>query len=306
MDTQILKLLLFLWGMNLACTQSQIAKQPNLTPEFKSHWYSGTALVSTYDLKQVRYGEIHQGEAAIILVTEPFSKSKLIKLDDPDQNPNDKISTFKCNFTKKFFTGIYPYSMMMSSFHPLEKMDRTLKVTCSAQEWCGQTFAQLKAVSSGYRFRLYSYFEREGEKDEKIKGDVWIEDAIWQLIKINPQELPQGDILMIPGLMFSRLRHHPSMTVPVNARLSQKSEAQYQYTLEYPSLNRTLSIFFKKDFPYQITGWDESHPSGFGSEATVLATKATLKNELMLDYWNHNEVQDSVYRHLLDNPVESP
>ena len=44
--------------------------------ELKTYWYNSEAEITSYNLKQARYGEIHEGKAALIFVTEPFSKKR--------------------------------------------------------------------------------------------------------------------------------------------------------------------------------------------------------------------------------------
>jgi hypothetical protein len=69
------------------------------------------------------------------------------------------------NFTQSFTTGIYPYSMMLSVFNPIEegRIHQGLKATASVQEWCGHTFAQINKLEDGYLWRSFSYFESEGD-----------------------------------------------------------------------------------------------------------------------------------------------
>ena len=81
-----------------------------LPPEFGSYWFQGKAELTSYDLEQARYGELHKGEAVLIFVTEDFSRRKQVKLDDPAKAPaDDKQPVLKLNFEKKFLSGIYPY-----------------------------------------------------------------------------------------------------------------------------------------------------------------------------------------------------
>ncbi len=47
------------------------------TETFKQTWYAGKAELSTYNLQQARYGEIRNGEAVLIFVTEDFSTNKI-------------------------------------------------------------------------------------------------------------------------------------------------------------------------------------------------------------------------------------
>src|SRR6185436_8136591 len=78
--------------------------------QFKSYWYGGKAELNSYKLQQSRYGEIREGKAMLIFVTEDFSRNLQVKLDEPG-DVADKISVLKMNFTKNFITGVYPYSM---------------------------------------------------------------------------------------------------------------------------------------------------------------------------------------------------
>src|SRR5437868_1990091 len=120
-----------------ASTEKISAQNPySLSEEFKSYWYSGKAEISSYKLKQARYGEIHDGSAVMVFVTEDFSKSKQVKLDHPENAGDDKLPVMKLNLVKKFVTGIYPYSMMMSAFSPvdLNNYPHAVKTATSVQE----------------------------------------------------------------------------------------------------------------------------------------------------------------------------
>ena len=115
------------------------------TEKFKQYWFVGKAEINSYKLNQSRYGETREGKAMLIFVTEDFSDKKQVKLDNPDINGSNKVNVMKLNFTKNFVTGIYPYSMMLSVFSPIDRRQKAhaLKVAMGSQEWCGQTFAQL-------------------------------------------------------------------------------------------------------------------------------------------------------------------
>ena len=107
---------------------------PYNTEEFKNYWYSGNAEITTYKLEQARYGEVHTGHAVLIFVTEDFSKSKHVKLDNPAARGSDAVKVLKLNLVKKFNTGIYSYSIMESVFTPVyyDKYPDTLKLTSSS------------------------------------------------------------------------------------------------------------------------------------------------------------------------------
>ncbi len=275
------------------------------TKQFEEQWYAGKAELSTYNLQQARYGEIRNGEAVLIFVTEDFSTNKLVKLDEPEKT-DDKMRVLKMNMTKYFVTGIYPYSMMLSVFTPVSKegKEKTLKADCSSQEWCGQTFSKLKLKGNDYNWQLHSYFEKEGEQDKKLKA-VLIEDELWNRIRINPSTLPQGKVLILPGLLWQRLSHIELKEEEAVLTLSKadsffiKDSGVQMYTIHYPAAQRTLQIYFQSAFPHEILGWQENYPDGFGNNKKMLITKAVKKKTAWLDYWKHNALADTTYRDTL-------
>ena len=268
--------------------------------KFNDYWYAGEAELTSYELKQARYGEIHDGHAVLVFVTEPFSKSKQVKLDYPGNAGEDNVSVLKLNFTKKFLTGIYPYSMMQSTFTPvsIDKFPNTLKVTTSSQEWCGHTFMQLNLHKNDYKLKGFSYFESEGDNEKSI-GKTWLEDEIWTRIRINPSTLPLGKVDIIPGTFYLRLGHKDSDVARAMATKTDVSSSEFHegphvsYQLKYE--NRSITIYFEKSFPFNILGWEEQYASGFRSPK-ILSTKAFRKKSIKSPYWQKNSNRDRILR----------
>lgn len=278
---------------------TKVAQTGDNPREFDRYWNQGNAELSSYHLQQARYGEIHEGEAVLIFVAEDFSAKRLVKLNNPNGAGDDLVRVLKLNFTKKFNTGLYPYSMMSSAFTPvdLQKHAASLKTTMSSQEWCGHTFTQLNLRGRQYEVSGLSYFEQEGEEFFKL-DKAWLEDEIWNRIRIAPESLPTGTFEMIPGSFYTRLRHVPLKVETATATLEKDTNdpAAQVYQLNFAAHNRTLRIRFQRAFPHEILGWEESYPSGFGAGAKMLSTRATLNKSILTDYWNHNSVADSVWR----------
>jgi hypothetical protein len=266
---------------------------------FNAYWYTGKAELTSYTLSQSRYGEIHQGHAVLIFVTEDFSKSKQVKLDNPNQNPKDKVNVLKLNFTKKFNTGIYPYSIMTSAFTPvnIDQKQNTLKITTSIQEWCGHVYVQMNHSFDNIKYELRSYFESEGDLSIKLPS-VLMEDEIWTLIRLNPDFIPVGDVNIIPGTQFLRFAHREVDIADVNIQ-KLKHETQSTLILTYAKYQRTLKITYENTFPYRIQKWEETFKSGFGSNAKRMTTTAILNKQIQLDYWSKNSVNDDKYRKML-------
>lgn len=265
-----------------AQSQSGGSRLYDTTP-FKEYWYAGKAELNAYNLVQSRYGEQRSGKAMLIFVTEPFSKSKQVKLDNLEAAAEDKVTVMKLNYTKNFVTGIYPYSMMLSAFTPVSRNQypNTLKVTMSSQEWCGHVFSQMNLKGRKYNVSSYSYFEKEGDVQFTV-DKVLLEDELFNLIRIDPENIPEGQIKIIPGLFFTRLKHENLK--PLEANLSKaESESETTYTIKFP--NRLLTVYVAKSFPHQILGWEEEFKEG----ENTMHTKANLDKTLVTDYWRKNK-----------------
>jgi len=279
-------------SLTLAGLASSGGARAAATQQFADYWYQGRAELTSYALEQARYGEIHQGDAVLIFVTEDLSNSKQVKLDRPGDAGDDRAKVLKLNLTKNFTTGIYPYSMMTSVFAPID-LSPALKVTTSSQEWCGHTFTQLNRTASGYRATQLSYFESEGDETVELAGAV-LEDALWTTIRLDPSALPIGRVFLIPGTMYLRLRHQPWQAQEAEATLTPAPDDSglMTYTLDYPGLERTLALRFRAAFPHEIESWEETYLSGWGPTAARLTTRAVVKQRMLLDYWNHHDVKD--------------
>ena len=279
---------ILLWAVFLLLPSSLCADP------FGDYWYQGKAEITSYDLEQVRYGEVHPGSAVMIFVTEDFSDKKHVKLDRPEGSPEDAVKVLKLNATRKFNTGIYTYSMMTSVFTPVyaDQHPHTLKVTTTSQEWCGHTFTQLNRKTNGYRARQYSYFERESDRDLTWRNGI-PEDEIWTRIRLSPDTLPLGKVKIIPGTIFQRLRHKAwgvfdavaeKMPNPVDASLE-------TYTRSYPEFDRVVVINHKRDFPHEIESWEEIEFVGRGDDRVEMTTRGTLKKRLMTAYWRQHNLE---------------
>jgi hypothetical protein len=284
-------------AINLFGSDNVLTPMPNEV-DFGSYWFQGQAEITRFSLEQVRYGEIHNGDAVLIFVTEDFLPDKQIKYEYGNP-PADLEKVLKLNFTRKFSTGIYPYSIMTSIFTPLDIENKnTLKVTSSVQEWCGHTFMQLNYRDKKYKGMLHSYFQNEGDQEFQL-ADAVLEDEIWAKIRLNPQLLPTGGISIIPGLQYQRLLHTKPEVAKAIAFLETISDPSisenelFIYRVIYQNLPRSLEIKFEQDFPYEIVAWEEKNLSS-KDPGDGLITRAVKTHLIQIDYWNKNSVEDKV------------
>lgn len=272
-------------------TKAETKNLRALSSEFKDYWYSGKAEITSYQLLQERYGEIREGRAVNIFVTEDFLLDAQVKANFPTDN---NLSVMKLNQTKNFNTGIYPYSIMTSIFSSITEKGHATKVSNSIQEWCGQVYMQLNNRNK-FEIESHSYFEGEG--DQKISlPKTWLEDELWNLIRINPEELPTGDLQVIPSFEYLRFAHREIKEQTAFASLKQGDSITI-YTLNYPGLQRQLMLFFKSTFPYSIEKWEEVSASHQNDTIRLHTTAVKLKS-IRTDYWNQNKNE---FTHMRDS-----
>jgi hypothetical protein len=270
-------------------------------PEWNDYWFSGEGEITSYVLTQSRYGEERKGTAVLVFVTEPFSQSAQVKLDNPNSAVDDKVSVLKLNMTKSFPTGIYPYSLMQSVFTPvsINEFPHSLKTSMSGQEWCGQVFQQLNLRDNAYEISQYSYFQSEGDLKKKIDC-VFLEDEIWTRLRIQPKSLPIGSFPMIPGSFYTRLMHEPVEPVMVTAKNEKISEKTSAYVVEHSEKERVLRIIYESTFPYRIIEWEEEFVHSPGGKRFTTTAKAN--KVLKLPYWQKNTNEDLYLRDSLHLP----
>lgn len=290
-------IILALITFGCADVNSQQGKKATpVSQEWKDYWYSGKAELTRYKLEQSRYGEIHEGDAVLIFVTEDFRTDQQVKYEG---GPKENVqSVLKLNNTKRFWTGIYPYSLITSSFSPVDGQ-ATLKVSTSAQEWCGHSYTQLNLRKGKYEGVLHSYFQQEGDQEFSLDGAL-LEDEVWAMIRMRPEDLPVGEVPMILGTQFQRLKHREFQVEKANASLSSfedksLSEAPLsKYRIAYQGFDRVLEITYETAFPHTIVAWEEHE-----GKPGALTTRAVRTHSVKSPYWGQHNLADSVMRHQL-------
>jgi hypothetical protein len=265
-----------------AATETKPAQEVvalTLPEGFNNYWYAGKAELCSYEVIQERYGEIRLAEQVNIFVTEDFSKSKQVKLDDAAAAGTDKTPVLKLNAVRRFHAGIYDYSIMQSIFTPISG-SATIKTTTTIQDWCGQVFIQNNLTQDGYRNRTFSYFETEGDQDIQLPIAL-LEDELWTRIRLNPSVIKTGKTSIIPSALYTRLRHKPGGAQ--NAELQiETGEKESLLKLTYSDIPRSLSIRFETAFPHKILGWEELNENKMASRGVLKASRNSA-------YWSEHD-----------------
>jgi hypothetical protein len=262
-------------------------------PKFDEFWHQSKAELTRYALRQARYGDTHDGEAVLIFVTEDFLPKLQVKQEQGEAS--DALSVLKLNAYRRFYTGIYPYTVMTSSFTPASGAP-TLKLSSTVQEWCGQVYSQVNRRDDGLHALSHSYFQNEADQNVVLPGAM-LEDGLWAKIRIAPESIPVGSQQIVPALDYIRMRHKAMRPYPAVVTRTEAASTDLvdhpvaSLRIEYPPLGRTLTIYYEPEFPFIIQAWEEIEGP--------FRTTAVRTNAIMDDYWTHNAPGDAPFRKAL-------
>lgn len=269
--------------------------------EFRGLWYDGNAELAGYEITQPRYGSLRHGELALIYVTEPLDRQTWIKRDDA--LPERRVDVLKLNANLTFLAGIYPYSVMTSVFSPIDDWGMArftpVKITLTAQEWCGQVFEGMWPGVGTLERQTISYFADEGERHlrEPVPDDTLYEDAL--LIQLRELDGPfakgaSWSGYLVPSLWRLRRAHTPAVAAPTTITRSEAMRdgfAVTRFVVESTNYRRTIDV--ERAAPRRILGWQTSD-----------GEQATLRRSTRLPYWERNRPGDESLREQLGFPTQ--
>jgi hypothetical protein len=264
-------------------------------PQFDRHWYDGKAELDGYRLVVSRYGENRSGTAVMVFVTEPFSESMRVKMDDADANPGDTFTALKLNLVRDFQTGVYDYNTMVSVFARAETME-PVKVSFSSAEWCGHVYGEMVFRPKGIRGTTASYFEGEsGPLDlGRPEGGVTEDELFIALRGLRTDFMAPGEtraVPYLPGMFYSRLSHRAQQwtqavisraAAPESIKVPAGTFDVSRYDVKIA--DGRVGIFYIEDaYPHRIVKW--SLPPDVNGELT---------GSTRLQYWKtHGEGDES-------------
>jgi hypothetical protein len=269
-----------------ACTQTS-PPEHYTSQALDDKWLQGQAEVATYALSQNRYQATHPGQAVVITVSEPWLPATNVKADGP---ASQSATVLKTNQIRRFTTGIYDYSIFTSAF--VQPDGYLEKVTSSSQDWCGQGWLQMIGGDGAIDVEQRSYFASEGDRTASVSSAL-SEDALFNLIRINPDLLPEGSVAMVPAGHIIHMRHLPLESYEATIAKTVAGDTS-QISISWPQLDRQLSIKYATAQPHTIYGWTDRYPSAFDKQ--VRETVATLIDTIWTAYWSLNSPQDTTYR----------
>ena len=286
------------WKQEIAATPSQGKNQerPEVTAssDFWRTWGDGKAELSGYEVTTMRYGEPRQGNAVLIYVTEPMDSRTWVKDDRGEVPAEHRVNVVKLNHTLKFQTGVYPYSVMTSTFTPVDGDGRARfspsKISMSSQEWCGHVYNQIFPKADRFFSMSHSYFGAEGDQHSAVEtgGGALDEDAL--LIQLRELDGPfnggrDWSGRLIPSLWSTRKAHvdlEPVAATITRADTELDGVAVTRFVITSAGQQRTVDV--EKAGQRRVLGWSTSE----GERARLLKTAR-------LPYWQLNREGDQSY-----------
>ncbi|MBU45181.1 MAG: hypothetical protein CMN76_18360 [Spirochaetaceae bacterium] len=270
----------------------------------QSSHFKGKAEMARYTGTVLRYGKPREAELMLITVLEPFRREQLVKSES-----DTDYYVIKQNQVMTYQTGVYPYRQMNSVFWELES-GRFRKATMSTQEWCGQTYKELRVKGKTMQFFYSSYWENESRGYETIRRpgpsfSAFLYDELPLLIRKD--DLSNADSArMFPMLMSSRVKqpdwdignplrrpeYRPAQMTVEKGKLTWKGEeraVRIVTVLQAPVETKKATIPEKKDVFYvdldselrPLLRWERN-------DGGVLE----LQSLDYTDYWNQNDPGD--------------
>ncbi len=274
------------------------------SPEFWAHWGDGKAELSSYDLVQPRYGELRDGQAVLIFVTEDFSWSERVKADPGAHPESDIRKVMKLNQNRDFLTGIYPYHTMTSSFLRVDGGDRMdafdpLKITFSAQEWCGMVYDELVMGPTNVHVTAHTYFDSDTTPPatHKVPADLVYEDTVPVLVRgLDGPWLAPGASRTVPwwpAQMAQRFAHEP---VALGTATVSRAPTAGSVTVPFGTFAVDLYTVAVAGGPTTVWSVETAAPHRIVAWASTTGERGTLRGSDRLPYWHLNKPGDVTER----------
>jgi hypothetical protein len=296
-----------------AATGSAHAATPAATT-FESHWEDGKAELNGYRYSVTRYGTPRRGTAIMVYVTEPFSTTKIVKVNDPKKAPGDTYEALKLNFIRDFQTGIYDYNTMVSVFVRTRDFS-PVKTTFSAAEWCGHVFEELIYEPHHIADRYTSYFEDESsiQRIRRFDDEVAEENLYVLLRGLRGDYLKPGErrrVHFLPGAFYRRLTHQPFVW---SSALIERDRASQQVSVPAGRFEASLYVvrvdggregrfWVESAYPHRIVRWawtSTAAPKGKGWSPSEATDSGELAGSARLAYWTLHDPGDEKYLQVL-------
>ena len=273
-----------------------IARASSAPDGFWDDWGDGQAEIDRYRIQQPRYGEVREGEAVWVFVTEDFTAATNVKSDG---GHGDEFPVLKLNDIRNFQTGLYAYSTMTSTFARLDgglPLGVPNKVSLSVQEWCGHVYEQWSVEKGRLHRTSHSYFDGEADEESQLKlpKRAVLADALPMVVRgLTGELVAEGasvEIQLLPRGIDTRLGYAPTLAwrsaTLARAAASEQIEVpagRFETRRTEVHVEGALWMAFDVEVasPHRVIRWE----SAFGERGELLATRRSA-------YWKESAVSD--------------
>lgn len=284
---------------------------------FEARWEDGKAELDGYRYAITRYGHRRTGRCVMVFVTEPFSDSLRVKVDDPSRHPGDVFEALKLNFVRQFQTGIYDYNTMVSVFARSSDFSPA-KIAFGSSEWCGSVYEEQIFRPGRVSTLIRSYFEGESGVDtlDAPEGGVAEDDLYILLRGLRAPFLGPGErraVPFLPSPFHARLTHRPGVWTTAEIERAGRAERLLvpagafeadRYTVRVAD-GRVGRIWIERTEPRRVVKWEWSPPPRPETRmAGDAADEGELAGSARLPYWTLHGPGDERYLRELGIPPQ--
>ncbi len=180
-------------------------------------WDDGLAEVATYAARRVQYGKPRSYDAVLILVKEEFTRKLYVKADPPYEG-KPLLSVLKLNQIHAYATENYAYHFLTSVFVRRDRAQQMVKLTNGSQEWCGNTFKEVRAWGPKTELEYHSYFDGQGDGVQPLDlraGDLFEDQLPVSLRALHFREGLKVKTRLLPSLISNRASPPESQEVEI-------------------------------------------------------------------------------------------
>ncbi|MFQ5723809.1 MAG: hypothetical protein ACE5G6_04895 [Terriglobia bacterium] len=248
-------------------------------------WDDGQAEVALYDARRPQYGKVETYEAVFIVVKEDFDPQLHVKTDPP-YDGKKLLPVLKLNAVHSYWTANYPYHFLVSVFVRRDDPTRLVKQTVGSQEWCGNTFKEVKTWGGQPQLHFHSYFSGQADATRPLDlrpGDLLEDQLPLALRSLNFQPGAEVHRRILPSLISNNLRGSLDF-VPSTITVAPREEAirtpagrflAWRVTVEMGNLRQTW--WFEKEAPHTMLKMESSDGRSW-----------TLKARTRQPYWRES------------------
>lgn len=171
-------------------------------------WDDGQAEVALYTARRPQYGKIESYEALLIVVKEVFNRRLHVKAEPPYEG-KDPFPVLKLNASHQYWTPNYPYHFLLSVYVRQDVPTSLVKVTLGSQEWCSNTFKEVRTWGRRPELIFHSYFDGESDGARPLDlrpGDLLEDQLPVALRSIKFAEGLKFERRIMPSLISNNMR----------------------------------------------------------------------------------------------------